>query len=248
MWLHITVWDTIINVHTYPMFSFLGCTTQSVEWNDRTTEARTTNRMGHTPEEIRAARSQASKYQESDLDMKWELPSKPDTRYVLNIPIPNNMGWQGGISMREAERELRRFDETTKFSLTREVAMLRRSLTDHRTESDLNRERLKRMVQQMRTDFAAKMQARMEERQPQLPLCFDNIPSLSRSSLLNEIQRLSEILHDVSPVDTDRNCISCPVCASRTSEVVSPNQLPTWNKNIAATVHKQKEFDSTLGK
>jgi hypothetical protein len=113
----------------------------------------TTNRVGQTQNEVLAARTQLH----TDglcLNLQWE-PARQ--RNLRRINIPNNVDCEAGVSIREAGRELRRFVTNNNLRLIAEVAKLRRSMTDHRTERDLNRQKFRQMVQQMRSEFAARI-------------------------------------------------------------------------------------------
>ena len=165
------------------MISCICHATHNPDKDGLTSQAGTTNRLGQNPKEVRATRTQATNYRECACEMHWPLTSKPAVRLPLNVPISNEIEFQGGVSTRDAVRELRNFDETRKHAIHNEIAMLRRTLYHRRTEADLNRQRLKRIVNRMRSDFAIRMKMQQDCRQSQWPLWLQKLQVSPRASL-----------------------------------------------------------------
>ena len=163
-----------------------SCICHATHYRDEdglTSQAGTTNRLGQTPKEVRAIRTQATNYRERACEMHWPLTSKPAVRLPLNVPISNEVEFQAGVSTRDAVRELRIFDETRKHSIHNEIALLRRTLYHHRTEAELNRQRLKRIVNRMRSDFATRMNMQQDCWQSPWPLWLQKLQVPPRARL-----------------------------------------------------------------
>ena len=163
-----------------------SCICHATHYRDEdglTSQAGTTKRLGQTPKEVRATRTHATNYRERACEIHRPLTSKPAVRLPLNVPISNEVEFQAGVSTRDAVRELRIFDETRKHSIHNEIALLRRTLYHHRTEAELNRERLKRIVNRMRSDFATRMNMQQDCWQSPWPLWLQKLQVPPRARL-----------------------------------------------------------------